>query len=522
MDMQEIHRRFKDASEYKSMWLSLYQSLYDYVLPDRDALNVRFNYIDNGNAKTNKIWDPTAMLAATQRANDIQSLLIPKDRKWGSYAMDPHAHEEQEIHAMAPMIDSVNARIEYYISNSNLSREAYGACLDLVGGTGVLYADSPSDDQPLRFRAIPALTTYIEQTSSDTVDTCWVETKMIGYRVLQEYPKISGKLKETVLGNPADIYKLLFNQIKMNNGKFHIFVTIPDIDISSPIFENETDYRQIIVFRDKVRPGESEGRGIAIDMLPMIIDLNQLVRDDRKSKAMKADPLLFYDAGQVNPWALRKISGAMVARQPGGRNPIEAIQLPTYPEIMEHEQILRDQIRKGFQVDPLGEVDSSVKSATEISIRENRAQRSAATDMARIINELPGQVFETAAKILSKRSLLFKDRKSNFINVHELRFDFKSPLFNIQKQENLDNLAQNLQMKQQFFGEGAALASVDMGEVNQYMTDNSNLPAKLFKNKDDMNKLMKGMAQAGQQGSLPTPTTQASDVQLPQSTPEQF
>ena len=76
--------------------------------------------------------------------------------------------------------------------------------------------------------------------------------------------------------------------------------------------------------------------------------------------------------------------------------------------------------------------------------------------------------------------------------------------------------------KQQFFGEGAALASVDMGEANQFMTENSNLPAKLFKDKDTMNKLMQAMGEAGQQGALPTPSTQAADVQLPQTTPEQF
>ena len=524
MEMQEIHQRYSQAKDYKDRWLGLYQNLYNYVLPDRDAFNVKWNYTDVGKPTTEQIWDPTASLAADQRANDIQSLMIPKDRKWGSYAMDPHQHSENDIQALQPRVDSVNSRIEYYISNSNLSREAYGSCLDLVGGTGVLYVDSPSDNMPLRFRSIPAVSTYIEQTSSDIVETCWVENTMIGYKILQDYGKtLTGKVKSAIMEDPSNVYSVLFNQILIKEGKYHIFVTIPELDYAHPIFEHETDYRQIIIFRDKVRPGESEGRGIGLDLLPVIVDLNQMVRDDRKNKALKADPLLFYDTNSMfNQWSLRKLSGAMIARQPGQRNPIEAMQMPVYPEVMEHEQILRDQIRKGFQVDPLGEVDGSIKSATEISIRENRAQRSSATDMARIINELPGQVFETSAKILAKRSLLSRERDINSINVNQLRFDFKSPLFNIQKQENIDNLVQNLQIKQQFLGEGASLATIDMGEVNQYLTENSNLPAKLFKDKETMNKLMQAMGEAAQQGALPTPTTQASQVQLPQTTQEQF
>ena len=347
---------------------------------------------------------------------------------------------------------------------------------------------------------------------------------MIGYKILQDYEKtLSGRVKETVMRDPGRVYSVLFNQIYMSDNKYHICITIPELDAFTPIFESEKEYRQIIIFRDKVRPGESEGRGVGLDLLPIITDLNRMVRDDRKSKALKADPLLFYDTNSmINQWSLRKLSGAMIARHPGQRNPIEAMQMPVYPDVMQHEEILREQVRKGFQVDPLGDVDGSVKSATEISIRENRAQRSSATDMARIINELPGQVFETAAKILAKRSLLSKERDINSIDVNQLRFDFKSPLFNIQKQENIDNLVQNLQIKQQFLGEGAALATIDMGEVNQYLTDNSNLPAKLFKDKDTMNKFMQAMGEAGQQGALPTPSTQASEVQLPQTTPEQF
>lgn len=98
---------------------------------------------------------------------------------------------------------------------------------------------------------------------------------------------------------------------------------------------------------------------------------------------------------------------------PQGRNPLEALQLPEYPDVLEHIRDLRQVIRDGFQVDPIGEVNTPVKSATEVSIRENRAQRTSATDISRLINELPKQVFTISAKILAKRRFIWQRFKSS-------------------------------------------------------------------------------------------------------------
>lgn len=523
MDMKELFARYNEAKQEKDRWIALYQKLYSFVLPNRNAFNEKWNYNDAGMPVTEQIWDPTAEMAASERANDIQSLLIPKDRTWGKFVLDPHLYEEKQIEQMQPTIDEANDRIMFYINESNLAREAYGANLDLVGGTGVLWIESISDEKPIVFRSIPAVSTYIEQTSDDVVTTCWASKKMIGYKILQTFENINAKILSSIMDNPSKAYSVMYGQIQLGEDKYYIYVTLPDIDPYTPLFEIERDYKQIIVFRDKVRPGESEGRGVGIDMLPTIIDLNHMVRDDRKNKTFKADPPMFYDNDKMfNPYSVRGWSGAMIARHPNGRNPIEALQMPVYPEVMEHEELLRRMIRNGFQVDQLGEVDSPVKSATEISIRENRAQRSSATNMSRIINEQPRQIFETCAKILAGRRLLTKDGRIGDINPSKFKFDFQSPLFDIQKQENVNSFAQTLQFEQQFFGQGAALASVDMGESVQFLQKNSNLPAKLFRSKDEMNKLMQAMSQIQQPGAQPTPTTAAAQVELPQATPEQF
>lgn len=128
MDMQELYARFDDARQAKGRWLGTYEKLYRLVLPNRDAFNVKWNYQDSGKPTTETIWDPTAEIAAMQRAADMQSLMVPKDRVWGKFVLDPHLYDENEIMQLQPTIDESNDRIMFYLSESNL-REKH---MDLV------------------------------------------------------------------------------------------------------------------------------------------------------------------------------------------------------------------------------------------------------------------------------------------------------------------------------------------------------------------------------------------------------
>jgi hypothetical protein len=237
----------------------------------------------------------------------------------------------------------------------------------------------------------------------------------------------------------------------------------------------------------------------------------------RQSLAFKANPPMFYDAGSYfNPYSVRQWAGAMIARNPQMRNPLEALQMPESPEVYNHILHLQDVIQKGFQVDPLGEIQAPVRSATEVSIRENRAQRTSATDISRLINELPKQIFEVSAKILNERGLLTKKRQEiPGFNTKKLKFQYQSPLFDLQNQQELNALVNNLQIKQQFFGEGAAMASVNLFEVNKFLTEKLNLPRKLFASDDDLRKFLGQLAGMQQQAAIPTPQASASSVELP-------
>jgi hypothetical protein len=361
---------------------------------------------------------------------------------------------------------------------------------------------------------------YIEYSTDDVINTCWFAQKMTARAILDTYPHYNGSLRDTLMQEPDEIFTVNFGQIKYDDNNFYIYAVMDD-DPDALLFSRESSYQQIIVYRDRVRPGEAEGRGIGTDMLPTIKDLNLIVQYSRQNMAFKANPPMFYDAGSYfNPYSIRQWAGAMIARNPQGRSPLEALQMPDHPDVLQHIQHLQEAIQRGFQVDPLGEIQTPVRSATEVSIRENRAQRTSATDISRLINELPKQIFEVCAKILNERGLLVKNRQSiPGFSTSRLKFDYQSPLYDLQNQSDLNHFISNLQIKQQFFGQGAALATVNIFEANKFLTDKLNLQRKLFSSDDEIRNFLGQMMQQQQAAQLPQPkpTTTAGAVKFPEN-----
>lgn len=517
---EENWERLQNARDYKMRWLALYTNLYNYVLPNRSGFNVFFNYRDDGIPLTNQIWDATPVLAAYQRANDLHGLLIPQDRRWGRLQFDPHYTKKELIESenAKQFIEDMNERIMFYINQSNLSRAVGSANLDLVGGTGALWVESRSDLEPLCFTPISAVSLMSEYTSEDTIDNAWYGTKMSGRAITTKWPKYRGQCIDALTGQTEELFMVYYGQLRLSETRYYQYAILED-DPFTPLFEHEHAYPQMIIYRDRVRPGEAEGRGPGIDLLPQIQDLNQIVQDRIKSLDMKARPALFYDSNSyINQYNIKSWAGAMIARTPYARNPVEALQVPDYVSVLKDIQDLRDEVRRGFQVDPLGEIESPVRSATEIATRENRAQRTAMTDMSRLINELPKKIYEVSAMILNERNLLVSSRKGvPGFHPKMLSFKYQSPLFDLQNQEDIQRLQQNLQFKQQYFGEGAALATINFDEVNEWLTEKLNLPPKLFKNKEQMQEFLSEMHQQAQNAALPQPATAAAQAPLPQA-----
>lgn len=510
INLEELKIRFNQSKDYKMRWLALYQGLYQYVIPAQNAYNELFNYSDVGMPVNQQIWDETAMECSFQYANEIKYLLIPDDRAWGKIELDPYKFSKQKIESWQPMVDTINERVMFYLRQSNFARAASSSLMDLAGGTGALWIDTPSEETPLNFVSIPSICVFPEFSVGDSIDNCFFSKKMSAREILREFPDYKGILLNTLYNKLNENYLVNYGQIKLEDDLYYYYGVLND-DMDHLLFEMTSAYKRLIIFRDRVRPGEVEGRGPGINMLPTIIDLNKTMEARTKSMDFKANPPLFIDTDSYfNPYSVRRWSGTQIPRRPNGRNPIEHMQTPEFPDVMHHVLDCRDRIRIAFRVDPLGEINSPVRTAEEISIREARAQKDAITDISRLINELPGPVFMIAASILNEFGYITEDRKTipDFMP-SAYRFVYSSPLMDIQKNAELTKLQACLQLKQQYFGEGAVVATANHGEMSEYIDSKLDIPSKLFKNSGQINNMMSKFSQMALQQQLPQASTTA-------------
>lgn len=529
IDFKRLGKSFNDARARKLNWYSQYNLIYQLVIPNRTAFNVFYNYYNAARFENQNIYDTTAMTSAYLRANELQGLLFPQDRMWGSLDFNQSKVTEAQTFQGKSYLDQVNQTIFDYLSASNLSQQGSEMLLDLVGGMGVMKIESVDDDEPIRFTAIPAYCTFVSQNNTTEVNEVWILDQMPAITVLELYPKYKGKHLERLMKNPTDLINVFTGQTKLGD-EWYCYTFIDDHCEENIIWEDTYYFKLINVIRDHVHPGEVEGRGVAMDMIWVIRSLNLIMRDNDQGLTMRVRPPIFVDQTQpFNPNSFRGgLAGAFIPTR-GGNAPMQALQIAPCQDLQMQIMDKRSMIQKAFQVDPLGSIqDTPDKTATEVSIRQNNAQKTMTTDMGRLIHDGPAAFYHTALQILVKRGIISL-KVGELKNSRHLLFQFKSPLFDLQKAQNLQNFATIATMLQQYFGEGAVLGALDEAEVREYLIENGNVPHKLFKSPEAIQKLMKTMGQMAtntaanqggqpgqaQPGGLPAPTTEALPLQSP-------
>ena len=116
--------------------------------------------------------------------------------------------------------------------------------------------------------------------------------------------------------------------------------------------------------------------------------------------------------------------------------------------------------------------------------------------------------------------MLTKKRQSiPGFSTKKLKFDYVSPLYDLQNQADLNHFVTANQMKQQFFGQGAVLASTNMFEANKFIMDKLNLPRKLSNTDEEIRQFLTEMNKSQQAGQLPQPSssTAAGAVKFPEN-----
>lgn len=509
MNLEELYRRYKVASSYGNLDLGAMSALYTYILPDRRKHS--FNYGSSnliGVSFYGNCYDDTAIIAARHRANDLHGVLIPEGKDWGKITLDPikfknykeieDVNELKENKQFNVSLDKINDLLHKYLSNSNLSRAVSASNLDLIAGTGAIWVESESDDNPINFQSIPIDTLTLEYANDDVINTCWFKRKMSCRFILEEYPSYSDRsyLKDNINKE----VEVLFGQIKFvdkkdKRVKYYIYAVL-ERNPEELLYDVIRNYKQIIIYRDTIIPGGVHGFGIGMMKLPSVWRLNHLLASYHENLALLSNPPMYVDNDLAhNPSVSGNLMRTVIPTNPSNRRPIEIMQVPVSTLPMHEIDSIRLGIQRDFQVNILGDVGGPIPSATEVAYREELAQRRTTTDISRLINELPKQIYEISFSILNERGFfngLMSKKLLNGINF------FVNPLQELQNKANVANILATSQALIQTDGKQLETAIINPEKKGRYIAKMNGVPSEVLNSPEESQAIIANIVQQAQ------------------------
>ena len=492
---EDLVKRFQAAKKQRSSWQSHLRECYEYALPQRNTMT----QFSRGQKKNEDIYDSTAVVGTQKFASRLQATLIPPWREW-SMLVPGSEIPEDEHEQIQPVLDDVTKIIFDHINHSNFATQAHESFLDLAVSTGVLsLEEGDSADSALEFHSAPLAEIYPEAGPWGSIETVWREHKVPARHIERLWPgaEMSESMKKKANERPDEKCSLIEGTIYLpKRGYWHQCVL--EEASKEYIFGQDYDVSPWIVFREYVVPGETLGRGRIMQVLPDIKTANKVVEYVLKNAALAISGVYTAaDDGVINPYNIRLTPGAII---PVGSNdnsnptlrPLDRSGDIQFSALVLDD--LRKRINKALFAEPFGEVDSPVRSATEMAIRNQELVQDSGSAFGRMQTEFVEKIIKRAVSIL-KRAGKIPDIR---VDGKEVTIKHTSPLARAQDQDDLVAVNQYLQTVGQLGPEVLGLGT-KLEEFPGYIGKKLGLDADLLRTEVEREEMAQAAMQAEQQ-----------------------
>jgi len=511
---KERYEQYESAKKRADVVNPYLDEAYRFVLPDKD------DFFDESVPRQGelKIFDSTAVEANVDFANNLQRLLMPPYTEWFSYVSgeiiddDPNLSDDEK-QQVKQILQEQTKKVFRIIDDSNLSTTINMAFQDMGVSTGVLIINEGDDKNPIQFVSVSMKEIVFDVGINGEMENFWFARKIKARKILRKWPKatLSDSLQNTIKTNPDTevmvIEGAIFIYENSDDAKFLYYVQLEEN--KTDIFKEFRAFSPFIGFRLNVAPGEIYGRGPARNLLPKIRVLNKNFETKLRVADLMAFPILLRDnTGVLDLEATRKIeAGSVIDIEPslGGKDPIR--QLPIQVNLQNLEissDKMQDEIRTGFNANPLPPSPKTPNiSATEINMREQQWLRKSSASIIRVIDSL-FELVDKITRILRKKGILKDLTYKNGILTFEMgnkniRLDYRSPILDLQKKDDIGAFEAYLQFLIQNFSEVAVAPSVKMTEIPIWAADKFNVDQKLINSPETVKQKLGEIAQAAQQ-----------------------
>ena len=495
----EILKRFKKAQSRKSNWADLYEDAQTYAAPHRENFDegTEVNPGQNKNGK-NKVFDSTAIDATQKFASNLQSSLTPPMRQFLELKPGPQLKENKKF---ATLLSEINDVLFSSLSNSNFDTQIAEAYQDLAVGTGAILVFPGDISGPFRFSNVPLSQLFLEEGPDGRIETAFRKW-MLSARNIEatwEDAKISKELAEKIKEKPeeqVDIIEATFPadvEITRPDGTFkgkgYKYVVIEEKS-KKKIVEREYLSSPWIIFRWSTLPGEIYGRGPLLIALPDIKTLNKT-----KELLLKSASISIFgmwtgvDDGTINLENIKFSPGTIIpvaANAGGAVGPTIAPLAPPGDPNLASMVIsdLQDVIRNMLFADPLGPINLPVKSATEMSLRQQELAKRIGASFGRLQFELIQPLVNRLLDILDELGLI--DLGEFRVDGNVIAIEHVSPLAQAQAEEEVLAIGRYMELIAGMYGPEALATALPLEKFVSNVAPRLNIPQDMIPDEQEI------------------------------------
>jgi hypothetical protein len=475
--VEKLRLRYGQAKQQRDQWVPLWQECYDYALPQRQSVAMAGQAV--GNARTQHLYDATAMDAVDQLAASLLAELTPPWTNW--FGLKPGVElSAAEAEAISPKLETATKVMQDHFDRSNFAVEVHQAFLDLVtAGTASLSFDeaAPGAFTAFKFTAVPLGDVVLEEGVNGYLDVTYRYYAVSYAQLKEKYPNASLPVSIIEAGEKDASASFDVLEAVTPNGLMYDYIAIL-VDASNEecvLTQTVMPSSPFINFRWLKSPGESYGRSPVMKTLPDIKTANKVVELILKNASISVTGIWQADDdGVLNPANIELKPGTIIPKAVGSQG-LRPLEMPGRFDVSELVlSDLRSRIRHSMLTDRLAQISGRNMTATEVLERSAEVVRILGATYGRLQSELLTPLIKRAYAILRRRGEI----PDLPLDGRIVAMDYRSPLARAQSQKNVQNILSWINAS---VGLGtAADQAIDFGAAIRFIGEALGVPSNLI------------------------------------------
>ena len=522
-DPDAILRRHGEMAGKRGTFETHWQEVTERVLPRQD--NWFGSVRAQGDKRTEKIYDSTAVLALGRFAAAMESILTPRAEMWHRLVPEWPLEETQPVREWLEEISKMLFRVRY-APRSNFASQMHEFYMGLGSiGTACLFVDD-DPGRGVRYRNLHMSGVYLCEDHQGMVDTVHRVFRLTHRQAVQMFgaDALPERIREGAEKKPdedSEFLHAVFPSTDVQFGRLDfegmpyrsIYISVRDRKVVQEGGYWEFPY---MLGRYVLAPGEVYGRSVAMDALPDIKVVNEMEKTILRTGQRAADPpLLAADDGVLGAFQIRPGAIIQGGLSISGQRMIEPlVSGANFPITLEMANAKRQVINDHFLV-TLFQIlaqDRSNMTATEVLQRAQEKGALLAPAAGRQQSECLGPMIQRELGILARAGALPPPPPEWMQAGGEYKVEYNSEISRAQKAgagiavlRTIEGIAPLAQY------DPSVMDRIDADEAVRVLSDSYGVPSKVLRSDEEVQAIREQRdAQASQQAALQAAPVAAS------------